>query len=49
MNYWLVKFVPFRYSWQDVQRNGKFEKMLLTMNLESHRKTPYLITIKPLQ
>ena len=25
MNYWLVKFAPFRYSWLDVLRNGKFE------------------------
>ncbi len=25
MSYWLVKFAPFRYSWQDVLRNGKFE------------------------
>lgn len=25
MNYWLVKFAPFRYSWQDVLKNGKFE------------------------
>jgi predicted RNA-binding protein with PUA-like domain len=25
MNYWIVKFAPFRYSWQDVLRNGKFE------------------------
>jgi predicted RNA-binding protein with PUA-like domain len=25
MNYWLIKFAPFRYSWQDVLRNGKFE------------------------
>ncbi len=25
MKYWLVKFAPFRYSWQDVLRNGKFE------------------------
>lgn len=25
MNHWLVKFAPFRYSWQDVLRNGKFE------------------------
>lgn len=25
MNYWLVKFAPFRFSWQDVLRNGKFE------------------------
>lgn len=25
MNYWLVKFAPFRYSWQDVLSNGKFE------------------------
>lgn len=25
MNYWLVKFAPFRYSWQDTLRNGKFE------------------------
>ena len=25
MNYWLVKFAPFRYSWQDVLRNGRFE------------------------
>lgn len=25
MNYWLVKFAPFRYSWEDILRNGKFE------------------------
>jgi len=25
MNYWLVKFAPFRVSWQEVLRNGKFE------------------------
>lgn len=25
MNYWIIKFAPFRYSWQDVLRNGKFE------------------------
>jgi len=25
MNYWLVKFPPFRYSWQDILRNGSFE------------------------
>ena len=25
MNYWLVKFAPFRYSWEDVLLNGKFE------------------------
>jgi len=25
MNYCLVKFAPFRYSWDDVLRNGKFE------------------------
>jgi predicted RNA-binding protein with PUA-like domain len=25
MNYWIVKFAPFRYSWQDVLRHGKFE------------------------
>lgn len=25
MSCWLVKFAPFRYSWQDVLRNGKFE------------------------
>lgn len=25
MNYWIVKFAPFRYSWHDVLRNGKFE------------------------
>ncbi len=25
MNYWLVKFAPFRYSWHDVLRNGTFE------------------------
>lgn len=24
-NYWLVKFAPFRYSWEDVLKNGKFE------------------------
>jgi len=26
MNYWLVKFVPFRYSGSDVLRNNRFEK-----------------------
>jgi len=25
MGYWLVKFAPFRYSWQDVLKNGRFE------------------------
>lgn len=25
MNYWLVKFAPFRYSWDDILRNGQFE------------------------
>lgn len=25
MNYWLVKFAPFRCSWDDILRNGKFE------------------------
>ena len=25
MNYWIVKFAPFRYSWNDVLRNGRFE------------------------
>lgn len=25
MNYWLVKFAPFRYSWQDILRSGRFE------------------------
>jgi predicted RNA-binding protein with PUA-like domain len=25
MNFWLVKFAPFRYSWEDVLRNGRFE------------------------
>ncbi|MDR1883580.1 MAG: EVE domain-containing protein [Prevotella sp.] len=25
MNYWLVKFAPFRYSWQEVLRTGRFE------------------------
>jgi predicted RNA-binding protein with PUA-like domain len=25
MNYWLVKFAPFRYSWNDILRNGQFE------------------------
>ncbi|MCK9452121.1 MAG: EVE domain-containing protein [Bacteroidales bacterium] len=25
MNYWLIKCVPFRGSWQDILRNGKFE------------------------
>ncbi len=25
MNYWLVKFAPFRFSWQDILRLGKFE------------------------
>ncbi len=25
MNYWLVKFAPFRCSWEDILRNGKFE------------------------
>jgi len=25
MNVWLIKFAPFRYSWEDILRNGKFE------------------------
>ena len=25
MNYWLVKFAPFRNSWSDILRYGKFE------------------------
>ena len=25
MNYWLVKFAPFRFSWREVLRYGKFE------------------------
>ncbi len=25
MNYWLVKFAPFRYGWNDVLLNGKFQ------------------------
>jgi len=25
VNYWLVKFAPFRCSWDDILRNGKFE------------------------
>ena len=25
MYYWLVKFAPFRYSWQDILRSGRFE------------------------
>lgn len=25
MNYWLIKFAPFRYSWKDILRNGRFE------------------------
>lgn len=25
MNYWLIKFAPFRYSWKEVLSNGKFE------------------------
>lgn len=25
MNYWLVKFAPFRYSWDDCLRYGRFE------------------------
>jgi predicted RNA-binding protein with PUA-like domain len=25
MNYRLVKFAPFRYSWQNILRNGSFE------------------------
>jgi predicted RNA-binding protein with PUA-like domain len=25
MNFWLVKFAPFRNSWQDILRNSKFE------------------------
>ncbi len=24
MNHWLVKFAPFRYSWQDILCKGKF-------------------------
>lgn len=25
MKYWLVKFAPFRYSWEDCLKNGEFE------------------------
>jgi len=25
MNYWLIKFAPFRCGWEDILRNGKFE------------------------
>ncbi len=25
MNYWLVKFAPFRYNWNDILRNSRFE------------------------
>ena len=25
MNYWLVKFAPFRCSWEEILRNGRFE------------------------
>jgi predicted RNA-binding protein with PUA-like domain len=25
MNYWLIKFAPFRYNWDDILRNGSFE------------------------
>ena len=25
MNFWLIKFAPFRYSWEDCLRNGRFE------------------------
>lgn len=25
MNYWLIKFAPFRCSWNDILRMGKFE------------------------
>ncbi len=25
MKYWLVKFAPFRCSWQDILKNGKFK------------------------
>lgn len=25
MNYWLVKFAPFRNSWEDILKTGKFE------------------------
>ncbi len=25
MNYWLVKFAPFRFSWQEILKSGKFE------------------------
>jgi len=25
MNHWLIKFAPFRYSWEDILRNGRFE------------------------
>jgi predicted RNA-binding protein with PUA-like domain len=25
MDYWLVKFAPFRYSWNDILRNDRFE------------------------
>lgn len=25
MNYWLVKFAPFRCNWNDILKNGRFE------------------------
>ena len=25
MNYWLVKYAPFRHSWRDTLRHGRFE------------------------
>lgn len=25
MNYWMIKFAPFRYSWNECLRYGRFE------------------------
>ena len=25
MNYWIIKFAPFRRSWKEILLNGKFE------------------------
>lgn len=48
MNYWIVKFAPFRYSWKDVLKNGRFEiysvrSALAAKNLKAMKKGDELL------
>lgn len=38
MNYWLIKFAPFRYSWNDCLRYGRFE----IYGVRNHQARNYL-------